>query len=1010
MARLQPVSALDHPATQLVECKVSANVEQDFSHLKVVPMDVRQAPAPDEIEIQVRAVGLNFRDVLNGMGLNLGVPGPLGADCAGVVSQVGSSVSQWEVGDQVLGIARGCLRSYAMTGAGLVIQKPASMTFEQAASVPSVFTTVYHSLYNVASLARGQTILVHAAAGGVGLCAVQLAQHLGARVLATVGSPTKERLVRSYGVQHVSSSRDHSLFEADMRAWGIKPDVILNCLTGDFIRTSVSALAPGGVFIELGKRDVWNQSQVDSLRGARDVRLEVVAIDKMLAESPAQHARLLRDVERELTLGWYRPIPILSFPFAKISDAFVSMRHGHHVGKVVLQLQSTSLSDVKGYSSLADVQEMDDKVRNGMYQASCDFFSTRFNRSELVDGLEAADRVARSYLVECMDSVHPSQVVPHLRSLHAAYSNGGTRQFTGYSPSASSLSREARAKFPSITARLDFLDHVSRSHVDIITGKVDAVSVLFSDRDLTSRLYNESPMAALFNTVVSGALAAIQGHPAVDGVGGLRALEIGAGTGGTTRAVTKTLAAICNSFCFTDLSTSFFSSAKLEFGDTIPGFSTALLNIENDPERQGFTLASYDIILAANVLHATSNLEETVKNVRALLKPGGLLVLSELTAPSAWADATFGFTEGWWRSTDERRANQPLISVSRWNEVFSRVGLEPYACSDETISAQAVMIARRPVTQPGTTRTLARYSSRPVEIHEGAYVITGGTGGLGLLTAWLLILQGAMRVSLLSRSGKLPGKEEEEIWNIIQHSRCRVTIHRCDVGDAQQLQQVLRLIEVPVLGIIHAAGHLRDASIANQSVSTFEPVMRTKAIGLLNLHRASLEMPALRSFIVFSSAAAFFGSAGQANHSSANSFMDGLVRWRRRTGLPASSIMWGAVSQIGDAARRGADRRAKMLYDPLSINDAVQAISSVLLGDLDVVLAAPLRLASVEADYKGNKRIFDNLMHNLDQGRPTVNTRPSAASPADHVVSTYAIVKLVQVLSVDQLRNFRPLK
>lgn len=192
---LQPVAAFDHPATQLVECKVSDNVEQDFRHLKVSPMDVRQAPAPHEIEIQVRAVGLNFRDVLNGMGLNLGVPGPLGADCAGVVSRVGSSVSQWKVGDQVLGIARGSLRSYAVTGVESVIQKPASMTFRQATSVHSVLTTVYHSLITVAGLTPGHTIMIHAAAGGVGLCAVQLAQHLGARVLVTVGSPTKERLV-----------------------------------------------------------------------------------------------------------------------------------------------------------------------------------------------------------------------------------------------------------------------------------------------------------------------------------------------------------------------------------------------------------------------------------------------------------------------------------------------------------------------------------------------------------------------------------------------------------------------------------------------------------------------------------------------------------------------------------------------------------------------------------------------------------------------------------------------
>jgi NAD(P)-dependent dehydrogenase (short-subunit alcohol dehydrogenase family)/SAM-dependent methyltransferase len=732
-------------------------------------------------------------------------------------------------------------------------------------------------------------------------------------------------------------------------------------LTGEYIRLSVRALAPGGSFVELGKRDVWTQEQVDSLRRAGDVRLQVVAIDKMLADDPMEHARLLRDVERELAAGWYRPIPTLTFPFADISKAFTSMRHGQHVGKVVLQLQPTTLSDVRGYSVLADIHGMDRALRDGMSKSGRNFFSTTFDRSELLGGLEAANSVARAYLSECMSKVHSSQVAPRLHSLYAAYTNSSARRVGAYTPTASSLSQEARSKYPSIAARLDFLEHVSRSHVDMTTGKVDATAVLFSDQALTSRLYNESPMAALFNKVVDGAFCAIQTNLVEHGASGLRALEIGAGTGGTTRAVMGSLAAVCKSFCFTDLSASFFPRAQREFKGMIPGFSTALLNIEHSPERQGFTLASYDVILAANVLHATSNLVETVKNVCALLKPGGLLVLSELTAPSAWADATFGFAEGWWRSTDERRAQQPLVSVATWNNVFLRAGLEPYAFSDETISAQTVMVAKRPLTQLKITSSLQQLPSRAIPIDQGSFVITGGTGGLGLLTAWLLVLQGASRIALLSRSGRVPGKEEEVIWDTIQRSRAHVTVHRCDVGDEQQVKQVLQLLGKPVIGIIHAAGHLRDASIANQSASTFDPVMRTKAGGLLNLHHASLEMPHLRSFVVFSSAAAFFGSAGQTNHASANAFMDNLVRWRRRSGLPASSVMWGAVSQIGDAARRGVDRRPNMLYDALSLHDAIQTISSVLLGDFDVVLAAPLRLAAIDSDYRGNKRIFANL-------------------------------------------------
>lgn len=956
MPRLLPLSPLDGESLELVECQVGDDIGGNFDHLRIVAMQTRPPPGTDEVEIQVRAVGLNFRDVLNGMGFNLGVPGPLGADCAGVVSQVGSNVQEWRVGDEVLGIARGCLRSYALTNQSRLLRKPATLTFEQAASIPSVLSTVWHSLVNVAGLRRGQTILIHAAAGGVGLCAIQLAQHLGARVVATVGNPEKARLVQSYGVQFISNSRDVSLFEADLRSWCIKPDVVLNCLTGEYIRASLESLASPGIFIELGKREIWTRAQLSAVRGGNDVQYTVVAIDKLLAEHPLDHAKLLRDIEKELQSdAWYRPIPVQTFPFRMISQAFASMRHGQHVGKVVLQLHSPESSTLARFSTLGQVHQLERELRSSMDNAVRDFFSTRFNRDELEGGLAAADAVARSYLTECVARVHSSQVTPHLRALHAAYAQPSLGR---NGPPTTSLLRDARAKYPSIQARLDFLEHVSRSHADILSGKTDPVAVLFSDPALTGRLYDESPLAALFNPVVEAAFAAVKRAISQHGAIRLKALEIGSGTGGTTRAVSNTLRALCQSFCFTDMSTSFFARAQQEFGGKIPGFSTALLNIEQDPERQGFVLASYDTILAANVLHATADLAVTLTNVCSLLKPGGILVLSELTAPSVWADATFGMTEGWWRSTDERRGGHPLIGVARWNDIFRRVGLEPLACSDESITAQAVMVARRPTYQP----SLAPGLRAPLDIGQGVFVITGGTGGLGLLTAWVLVLQGARRIALLSRSGRVPGEAEAAIWETLQRSRARVTVHRCDVGVDLELTRVLRSLDAPVVGIIHAAGHLRDASIGNQSESTFGSVMNTKAVGLLNLHRASLQMPSLCTFVVFSSAAAFFGSPGQTNHAAANSFMDNLVRWRRRKGLPASSIMWGAVSQVGDAARRGADQRARMLYDPLSLNDAIHAISSVLFGDLDVVLAAPIRPAAIESDYKGNKRIFSKLL------------------------------------------------
>ncbi|KAB2576010.1 Phthiocerol/phenolphthiocerol synthesis polyketide synthase type I PpsC [Lasiodiplodia theobromae] len=959
--RLQPIAPMEKEVIGL-ECQVGADAEPDFGHLRIVPLRRQpgDGPGPDEVEVQVRAVGLNFRDVLNAMGLNLGVPGPLGADCAGVVSRVGSNVQKWRVGDEVLGIARGCLRSYAITNHRRLIAKPTDMTFEQAASVASVYATVYQSFVDVARLRAGQTVLVHAAAGGVGLFAIQLAKHLGASIIATVGSPEKEKLVRSYGVQLVSSSRDVRKFETDMAQWRVRPDVVLNCLTGDFIRVSLDFLAPSGLFIELGKREIWTQEQVCNVRP--DVQFAVVAIDKMLAEDPQAHADLLLRVERELLAGWSQPLPIQKFAFTDVAKAFSSMRRGQHVGKVVLSLEHATLSNAAGGSVLSTVPNLERLLRTGMDDAMAEFFTTEFDRTELLAGLEAVDQIARTYLQDCMAAATPSQVTPHLRALYDLYRH--QRPSYGVANGAADVKRMYR----SVGARVDFLEHVRREHLAMLTADTDPVSVLFSDPELTKRLYDESPLAALFNKVISGALKSVAAE-----TGRLKAIEIGAGTGGTTRSVCDVLGSLCRSFCFTDISTSFFNRAQQEFAPSIPGFHTALLDIERDPEHQGFILGSYDLILAANVLHATADLSVTLANIHALLKPDGILVLSELTDSSVWADATFGFTKGWWLSTDDRRSSGrgPLISLARWNDAFRRANLEPVTSSDETIAAQTIMVARRPLhplnrfrsTIPSAISQRARSASSAVD--EGVYVITGGTGGLGLLSAHILILEGARSIALLSRSGAVPGEAEAELWALLQRSRCQISIHRCDVSDEVQLRRIFDSFGVPVVGIIHAAGHLSDASIGNQSTATFGTVMRTKASGLLNLHRLSMQHP-VKMFVVFSSASAFFGSAGQTNHAAANSFMDGLVRWRRRVGLPASSIMWGAVSQVGDAARRGADRRNKMLYDPLSLVDAAEVLSTVLFGDLDVVLAAPIRPASISSDYRGNKRIFGSLIPSED--------------------------------------------
>ena len=200
----------------------------------------RRAPGPGEVEVRVRATGLNFRDVLNAMGLYPGTevgpvtaetyarpgdPGPIGGDCAGVVVALGEGVTHLEVGDHVLGIEGGSLGSYVTGPALLMTKKPAALSFAEAAAMPIIWITVELAFSDPANpgtpsaynLRRGESVLIHAASGGVGLVAVAYALRVGATVYATAGRQEKHDYLRAMGVQHVTSSRDVEAFSRDMQ-------------------------------------------------------------------------------------------------------------------------------------------------------------------------------------------------------------------------------------------------------------------------------------------------------------------------------------------------------------------------------------------------------------------------------------------------------------------------------------------------------------------------------------------------------------------------------------------------------------------------------------------------------------------------------------------------------------------------------------------------------------------------------------------------------------------------
>jgi myxalamid-type polyketide synthase MxaE and MxaD len=182
---------------------------------------------------------------------------------------------------------------------------------------------------------------------------------------------------------------------------------------------------------------------------------------------------------------------------------------------------------------------------------------------------------------------------------------------------------------------------------------------------------------------------------------------------------------------------------------------------------------------------------------------------------------------------------------------------------------------------------------------RGTYLITGGTGGLGLATARWLSERGVSRIVLTSRTG-------DSTDPIIDEIRGRGTHVDIVLGDISREEDVLRVLSQSgsLTGVIHAAGVLHDGAIVNQAWSTFQTVLDPKIRGAILLHRHTAGMP-LQHFILFSSSSGLLGNRGQANHAAANMFLDQLARYRTSRGLPAVSIDWGPWSQTGAAARRG---------------------------------------------------------------------------------------------------------
>ncbi|TVY41639.1 Highly reducing polyketide synthase [Lachnellula subtilissima] len=303
-----------------------------------------RAPKEDEVEVEIYASGLNFRDVLVAMGIIERREPTFGYEAAGIVRRVGANVTKLCVGDRAVLMGMETFSTVVTAPEMLYEQLPDGMSFVEGASMPLVFTTAIYSLIDVGRLSRGQSVLIHSGCGGVGLAAIQIAQMLGAEVFTTVSSEEKTQyLMDTYNIprNRIFNSRNNSFVENLLRETNGKGvDLALNSLSGELLHATWSCIAKWGTMVEIGKRDLMGAAKLDMTPFLANRNYCCVDLDQMSRERPEMVGRLLRHMMDFFRQGHVKPVQIAQeINASAIQDAFRYMQQGKHIGKIILQLR-----------------------------------------------------------------------------------------------------------------------------------------------------------------------------------------------------------------------------------------------------------------------------------------------------------------------------------------------------------------------------------------------------------------------------------------------------------------------------------------------------------------------------------------------------------------------------------------------------------------------------------------------------------------------------------------------
>ncbi|WP_326645235.1 SDR family NAD(P)-dependent oxidoreductase [Streptosporangium sp. NBC_01755] len=306
-----------------------------------------RVPGPNEVTVEVRAAGVNYRNVLRALGRlpDEAAGGPnheslYGFDCAGVVTEVGADVRDLRPGDRVFAGVPNALASLVVVDRRCVSRIPDGMDYTAAATLPVAFLTVRLALADRTMLSQGEVVLLHGATGGVGLAALQHARLVGAKVIATAGTADKRDLLRALGVEHVLDSRGLGFAGEVMAITGGRGvDVVLNSLAGEGLVRGLELLRPRGRFVELGKQDFHAGTRLAMSALSGNINFLSVDLMQVLQQLPEVTQSSLNEVAELVEAGAYQPLPYRAFPADRVAESFDLMKQSRHIGKIVLTFE-----------------------------------------------------------------------------------------------------------------------------------------------------------------------------------------------------------------------------------------------------------------------------------------------------------------------------------------------------------------------------------------------------------------------------------------------------------------------------------------------------------------------------------------------------------------------------------------------------------------------------------------------------------------------------------------------